>query len=594
MIRNRIQKFWGILILGIVFPGASLSQITFERTYGGVGHDFGTSVQQTSDGGYIIGSTTNSFSGGFKSQDIYLIKTDSLGDTLWTRTYGGTYSDYCFSVQQTQDGGYVLTGWINSYDTGGGDVFLLKTDSLGNTHWLRSFGGALEDVGYSVDQTSDGGFIIAGWTFSFGAGGSDVYLIKTDSLGNTLWTKIFGGILSDAGRSVQETSDGGFIIGGQTRSFGVGGDVYLIKTDSSGDTLWTRTYGGIYYDVGYSVQETSDGGYIITGYTNSFNPGSWDVYLIKTDPFGNKLWDRNYGGNPPDFGTSVQQTSDGEYIVVGSTSSFGSWPNDVWLIKTDSLGDTVLTRTYGGTSPDAANSVNQTSDGGFIIAGWTTSFGAGGGDVYLIKTGPFGIHCTTFDGLDQTIVEAKIDNEGVRISLQAKANNTKRQFDRGNLRASGNILCALLNEVNAQDGKHIEPNSAQEIRDCVLSLSDVLGIPLPCNMRDKKGSSGKRTTILWNSPNPFTSKTNIYYQVLDKESSFPKIVSKNPRNIELKIYDITGKVVRTLVERDQDPGFNIIDWDGTDGQGDKLSSGIYFYRLQDGDFTDTKKLILLR
>jgi hypothetical protein len=316
--------------------------------------------------------------------------------------------------------------------------------------------------------------------------------------------------------------------------------------------------------------------------------------LIRTNSSGETLWTRTYGEFQGDFGLTVQQTSDEGFIVAGRTNSFGSWPGDVWLIKTDSLGDTVWTRTYGGTSSDAANSVNQTSDGGFIIAGWTTSFGAGGGDVYLIKTEPFNIQCLTFDDLIIKLANAHIYVRGIKYSLQSKTNNAKRQFDWGNLRASGNILCALLNEVNAQDGKHIEPNSAQEIRDCVLNLSDALGIQLPCLIRGEKGSNGGIISILWNSPNPFTTKTSIYYQVLSRESSFPRIASESLHPLEIKIYDITGKVVRTLVKGEQESGLFIAEWDGTDYKGEKLPSGIYFYRLNAGDFTTTEKLILLR
>jgi len=318
----------------------------------------------------------------FVSIDVY-----AQPDTLWTKTYGGADKDYGYSVQQTSDGGFIITGYTESFGAGGYDVYLIKADSSGDTLWTKTYGGANDDYGRSVRQTSDGGFLITGGTYPFGAGAYDVYLIKADSSGDTLWTKTYGGTDTDIGESVQQTSDGGYIIAGYTHSFGAGeNDVYLIKADSSGDTLWTKTYGGADADYGYSVQQTSDGGYIIAGGTISFGAGESDVYLIKADSSGDTLWTKTYGGADADYGYSVQQTSDGGYIIAGGTISFGAGESDVYIIKADSSGDALWTKTYGGTDYDNGHSVQQTSDGGYIIAGRTESFGAGSRDVYLIKT----------------------------------------------------------------------------------------------------------------------------------------------------------------------------------------------------------------
>jgi len=361
------------------------SVITFEKTFGGSEDDWGHSVAKTSDGGYIIVGETKSFGSG--RGDVYLIKTDSKGNLIWQQTFGGSEEDYGYSVAQTSDGGYIIAGGTYSFGSGGGDVYLIKTDSKGNLIWQKTFGGSDYDYGYSVAQTSDGGYIIAGGTYSFGSGKSDVYLIKTDSKGNLIWQKTFGGSDYDYGYSVAQTSDGGYIIAGGTYSFGSGErDVYLIKTDSNGNKIWQQTFGGGYDDWGESVAQTSDGGYIIVGLTWSFSSGERDVYLIKTDSNGNKIWQQTFGGSEEAWGESVAQTSDGGYIIAGDTKSFGSGGYDVYLIKTDSKGNKIWQQTFGGGYDDWGTSVAQTSDGGYIIAGGTYSFGSGESDVYLIKT----------------------------------------------------------------------------------------------------------------------------------------------------------------------------------------------------------------
>jgi hypothetical protein len=382
-----ILRFWAFFIL--LLPLSSPAQITFERTYGGSSADEAYFVQQTSDGGFIITGWTDSFGAG--DLDVYLIKTDSLGETLWTKTYGGILTDIGNSVLQLSDGDFIIVGLTYSFGAGSFDVYLIKTNSIGDTLWTKTYGGASGDYGSLIQETSEGGFIIAGLTQSFGAGGADVYLIKTDSLGDTIWTKTYGDIEWDESWSVYQTSDKGFIITGWTESFGAGsGDVYLIKTDSLGDTLWTRSYGGIDGDAGKFVQETSVGGFIIAGWTQSFGAGGADVYLIKTDSQGDTLWTKTYGSSDNDYANSIQETFNGGFIIIGWTFSFGAGSADVYLIKTDSIGDSLWTKTYGGIDGDVGWSGQQTLDGGFIITGVTGSFGSGGGDVYLIKTDSLG------------------------------------------------------------------------------------------------------------------------------------------------------------------------------------------------------------
>jgi hypothetical protein len=345
-----MKKLYLLLpILFLIYWGCEDEQedepITFVKTFGGSSYDRGWSVQQTTDGGYIITGYTFSFGNG--ERDVWLIKTDSDGDEDWNKTFGGSNNDEGYSVQQTTDGGYIITG--RTYVIGGvddSDVWLIKTDSNGNEEWNKTFGengsgNDYYDYGSFGQQTTDGGYIIIGFTYSFGNGSGDVWLIKTDSEGNEEWNRTFGGSQDDIGRSVQQTTDGGYIITGYTNSFGNGGnDVYLIKTDSNGDEDWNKTFGGSQDDIGRSVQQTTDGGYIITGWTGTYSD-LVDVWLIKTDSEGNEVWNKTFGGSSYDGGTDVQKTDDGGYIITGYTFSFGNGERDVWLIKTDSEGNTV-------------------------------------------------------------------------------------------------------------------------------------------------------------------------------------------------------------------------------------------------------------
>ncbi len=383
-----------VLLLSIGLTSVALAQTSWWRTYGGSEHDNGSSVSQTTDGGYIIAGTTYSFGAGTPDfGSLYLVKTDSSGDTLWTRTYGGPAPDYAASVQQTADSGYIIAGITESYGAGYWDVYLVKTNAAGDVLWIKTCGGSADDAGNSVRQTADGGYIVAGWTYSFGPGtptSGNFYLIKTNAQGDTLWTRTYGGTNHDGASCVQQAADGGYLLAGSTWSFGAdSGDAYLVRTDAHGDTLWTRRFGGVQYDGVTSVQATDDGGCIVAGHTCSFGVGTPDndnVYLVRTDSAGDTLWTKVYGG--PDFDAAYEawKTADGGYAVVGPTGSYGAGDVDVYLVKTNGAGDTLWTRTYGGANGDWGFSLQQANDGGYVITGSTSSFGAGNEDVYLIKT----------------------------------------------------------------------------------------------------------------------------------------------------------------------------------------------------------------
>jgi uncharacterized delta-60 repeat protein len=361
----------------------STAMINSIRAIGGTNGDVASSIQQTSDGGYIVAGNTLSFGAG--NQDFLIIKLNSSGNIQWSRAIGGIDSDQAQSIQQTSDGGYIVAGLIYFLIPGNYDVLIIKLDSSGNIQWSRAIGGTNYDSAVSIQQTSDGGYIVAGRTRSFGAGNYDALIIKLNSSGNIQWSRAIGGTNEDDAVSIQQTSDGGYIVAGYTNSFGAGNsDALIIKLNSSGNIQWSRAIGGTNDDRAFSIQQTSDGGYIVAGGTWSFGAGNYDVLIIKLDSSGNIQWSRAIGGTNRDLASSIQQTSDGGYIVAGGTWSFGAGNYDVLIIKLDSSGNIQWSRAIGGTNDDYANSIQQTSDGGYIVAGWTYSFGAGG-DVLIIK-----------------------------------------------------------------------------------------------------------------------------------------------------------------------------------------------------------------
>ncbi len=332
----------------------------WEKTYQ---YGTGYSVEQTSDGGYmVIGD------GALTTGCIYMIKTDYLGDTLWTKLYHlNTRESFC-SGRQTSDGGYIITGLTTNLALGTDNAFLLKTDSNGDSLWSNEYGGSEFDIGFSVQQTTDGGYVVTGWTDSFSES-RDVYLFKTNSLGQEIWSKTFGDDNSNIGRSVIQTSDNGFFLTTDTYIFGSGfGWIDLIKTDSVGNIEWTTTFDNEDDDDGFSAQNTNDGGFIVTGMTEADN-NIGDALLIKISNNGVIEWSHRYGDYESlERGGGVQQTTDGGYVLVGGKNLEG-YDFDIYLVKTNSLGDTLWTRTFGGDNWDEGTWIEQTADGGYIITG---------------------------------------------------------------------------------------------------------------------------------------------------------------------------------------------------------------------------------
>ena len=306
----------------------------------------------------------------------------------WLKRLGGLDMDQGNCVQQTVDMGYVIAGTTWRRANHRSDMYLTKTDSEGNVLWSRVFGGKGRDQGSEVQQTRDGGYVVVGETASRGAGSADVYLVKTDSTGRELWSKTFGGSKEDRGYSVQQTPDGGYVIAGESKSFNGGKEEgFLVRTDSMGTLLWQRTFGGKERDWLQSVRQSPGGGFVLAGSTESFGRGETDIYLIETDPTGNPNWVRTYGDRYGEYGRSVRPTLDGGYIVAGyiwPSGALGS--TDAYLVKTDGRGQRMWDKRLGGVGFDYGYCVEQTLDGGYVIVGRSTSWGNQSDKIYLIKT----------------------------------------------------------------------------------------------------------------------------------------------------------------------------------------------------------------
>ncbi|HTA27937.1 MAG TPA: T9SS type A sorting domain-containing protein [Bacteroidia bacterium] len=386
-----------ILFAILTFSGISISAQQKEAyIIGGSNTNIANSMVQTSDGGYAITGYTNSFGRG--NITVYVVKVDSNINLQWGKTIGGASTDEGDYIIQTRDKGYAVCGTTSSYGRGDFDAYLIKLDSLGNLTWTRTIGGGRTDGANSVVQTTDGGYALTGWTVSYGKDslvGDNVYIIKLDSLGILQWTKTVGGTGGeDIGASIKQTRDGGYIVAGWTNSFGAGGyDCYVLRLDGSGNLLWTKTIGGSKYEQAYCIIQTNDKGFAFCGQTNSFADTNGDVYVVKLDSAGNMDWTRTIGGPHGAAGVSIIQTKDKGFVVCGNTGADDSVNGDVYVLKLDSIGNLLWTQTTGGRGIDYSNQVVQSKNGGFAVIGNTNSY-ASGYKMYLILLDSLGNSCS--------------------------------------------------------------------------------------------------------------------------------------------------------------------------------------------------------
>lgn len=295
------------------------------------GDDFNLNGASANDGGFLI-SGVGCGDGDCSAQ---VIKLNSDGTVAWGKRYGGLNLDHAEYIQQTADNGYIFTGYTGSYGSGFGDLWLVKLHQDGNIEWQKAYAANFSNYGTAVQQTADGGYILTGHNGS-SSYVFDLWLIKTDAGGTIIWQKNFGGGANEYGRSVIQTSDGGYLVAGATASAGAGEfDAWLLKLNSGGGVTWQKSYGGLGSDEASTVIETSDGRYAAAGFTNSFGAGSSDVWLLLLDAAGNLVWQKTYGGLDQDYAASIQQLSDGKFLLAGYTYSFGQGQSDAWAMTLD-------------------------------------------------------------------------------------------------------------------------------------------------------------------------------------------------------------------------------------------------------------------
>ena len=437
------MKFFLITVFTSLNYCLSMAQnapdIVWKKCLGGSKNDYASSIEQTSDGGYIVAGTTTSNDSdvvGFHphpvftyNEDGWLVKLNDSGAIQWQKCLGGQNDDGIVSASQTSDGGYIVGGWAGSYDGnvvglhGAADFWIVKLNDTGAIQWQKCLGGSLIDVANCLSKTKDGGYIMAGVTTSVNGDvtakhdSSDEWILKLNDTGGIQWQKCLGGSRNEEARSIEQTSDSGYIVAGFTTSndgdvSGFHGgdyeDYWIVKLSKTGNIQWQKCLGGSRIEQAYSIHQTSGGGYIVAGATTSNDgdasglhgvSGQTDGWILQLNDTGGIVWQKCYGGEYEEYIGSIVQTNEGGYIAAGAVVSadgdgdvegnqFG-W-DDFWVLKLDTLGHIAWQKCIGsGTSQ--AYSIRQTSEGGYIVAGYATgnlgdvSGNKGAADFWVVK-----------------------------------------------------------------------------------------------------------------------------------------------------------------------------------------------------------------
>ncbi|MBU0507227.1 T9SS type A sorting domain-containing protein [bacterium] len=459
-------------------------------------------------------------------------------DSLWSRSFGGDMGEICWSILPAADGGFLMAGWTESYGAGDNDFWLLKTDANGDSLWSHAYGSEAEDLGFAMCPAGDGGFLLAGYTSV--AGSPDFWIVKVDADGTPLWDHRYGGALDDRCWDVQPTTDGGYVLAGWTSSFGAGGggDFWLLKINSEGDSLWSRTFGGSNIDYCYSVKQTTDGGFVLAGYTSSFGALNHDFWLVKTDANGDSLWSRTFGGPDQEDGRAVVQTSDGGYLITGWGQLLTPGNTNFIAIRTDANGDSLWGRVYGGELSDFCNTVIPVMGGGYVLAGRSYSFSNGLYDIWLLRISEDGdsLWSTHWGGADADNCISVVQLADASFVLGGTTFITGAGLQHY-------ILKTTPDPLPAGDFRSFQP----------------------------------QTFALSVYPNPFNPSTTIFFD-------FPRAT-----RARLCVFDVTGRLITTLADEHFTAGSHALSFDGS-----ALPSGIYFAQLRTENHHQTAKLVLMK
>ncbi len=353
----------------------------FEKTFGGQEDDVAKAIIEKDNELYIFGTTKSL---GDLNGDHYLIKTDLNGNLISEFTFGGTLEELGIGIIATNDGNFILIGSTTSSGAGQKDIDVIKIDPQGNQIWEKTFGGSLDDTPQDIIELSNSEFCIAATTESFGAGSRDIYMIWIDQNGNLIRDKTHGGTSSDGSAELLEIDNQEIMLYGYTYSYGSGDrDLYLLKTNFTGDSLWSQTFGGAGYEESQAFSQLPNGGYLLCGHSSSTDPNH-NMYGVKTDINGTQLWDVNYGGTQHDGGQAFLINNEGNYVFIGRTMSFGSGMRDALMVISNPQGQSISTIYLGGILNDQIDDIIELGNYYYLV-GQSTSFGNGDNDVYLIK-----------------------------------------------------------------------------------------------------------------------------------------------------------------------------------------------------------------
>jgi hypothetical protein len=499
-----------------------------------------------------------------------------VGNILWVKNFGGVEAEELREINITADGGVLVSGYNASFGAGLKDVQAIKFSSNGVVDWAKTYGTKWEDFNSDNIIASDGSYILSGDLDISGSYDIRPTLIKIDTLGNILWSKYYSGFNDDWSRKLIETQEGGYLIVGDTKSYGLGGteDIYLIKTNIDGDVEWAKAYGGIGNEKGYGVLQNSEGKYILSGYTNSFGFGGDDAFLMKVDVIGNLEWFHTYGGNTNDYVYDVKETSDNGYALLGMRSSNTFGNEDVYFIKTDQDGNSICEfGTFNANVFDISNLVA-------VDISMSTSSTISVADLNLTVINP-----NTAENIWCGIIPVElksflyeIEDNKVLLKWYTATETNNMGFEIYRDEEEIGFVEGHGSTTEEQEYLFIDNNVPSGTYFYSLIQIDYDGT------RENIGeievvvnNTPNVFSLLQNYPNPFNPTTKIKYAL--------------PQNsvVVLKIFDVLGNEVATLVNEEKPIGSYEVEFDAT-----ILSSGIYFYRLQAGSFVETKKMVLMK